>query len=131
MHRLFAYGTLRAPSIVQAVLGYVPASKCSVLHDHFRGTIHGKVYPGIAPRVGARVRGLVYDLENSKDLRLLDDYEGDLYERVPVTVEAEGTSLNVQAYLVRPSRLGELTEVSWSLPRFLREHSHRFGADWS
>jgi gamma-glutamylcyclotransferase (GGCT)/AIG2-like uncharacterized protein YtfP len=131
MHGLFAYGTLRVPSIVQAVLGYVPASKRGVLHDHFRGTIQDKVYPGITPRLGERVSGLVYDLQSPKDLRLLDDYEGSLYERFVVTVATERTTLDVLAYIVRPSRLGELTEEAWSLPHFLREHAHRFRTAWS
>jgi gamma-glutamylcyclotransferase (GGCT)/AIG2-like uncharacterized protein YtfP len=131
MNRLFAYGTLRVPSIVQAVLGHVPASTRCVLQDYFRGTIHGEVYPGITPRLGQRVSGVIYSLSNPKDLLLLDEYEGALYERTNVTVEAEGKRLKAQTYVVRSSHLGELTEETWSLPRFLREHAHRFRADWS
>jgi gamma-glutamylcyclotransferase (GGCT)/AIG2-like uncharacterized protein YtfP len=131
MNRLFAYGTLCAPSVVQAVLGYLPSSTRGILHDYYRGTIRGEVYPGITARMGHRVQGILYDLTGPRDLLLLDEYEGHLYERGEVIVEAEGKTKEALAYVVRAQCESELTEEPWSLPRFLRQHAHRFRVDWS
>lgn len=130
--RAFAYGTLVVPSIAQAVMGRVPASRPAYLSGHAAFVVRGEVYPGAVPRSGQRLSGTLYEALGPDDWKRLDDYEGGLYVRRTVAVVTTcGSELLADCYLVRPDGRHLLSAIPWDLQHFLLEHAANFGATWS
>ena len=79
-----------------AVTGFSFRGVRGVLRDYHRGTIRGEVYPGIVPRRGEVVEGLVYRDLPEEAWKRLDAFEGEMYCRTDVGIE------QAQTYVVRP-----------------------------
>ena len=119
---LFAYGTLMCADIMHAVSGcHELCGSAGLLHGHCRLCVRGEHYPGMVPRPGASVQGVVYHAVSADAWARLDRFEGDMYVRTGVEVElADATILRVQTYLVRPELSGLLEDRVWKLEDFLR-----------
>jgi len=129
-HRVFVYGTLMVPRIVDAVIGRVPRPQAAILSGYRRFTVAGQVYPGIVPCAGAVVEGLLYDGLQAPEMAALDEYEGELYVRHSLTVLVDENQHQAACYVVKPERRHELSEQPWDLAWFEREHADRFGVHW-
>jgi gamma-glutamylcyclotransferase (GGCT)/AIG2-like uncharacterized protein YtfP len=128
MRDLFAYGTLMCADIMRAVSGCPNlAGSAGLLRDHCRLCVRGEHYPGLVPRPGASVEGIVYHAVPAGAWLRLDRFEGDMYVRASVDVElADATIHRVQTYLVRPGLAGRLEERIWKLEDFLRHGKAKF-----
>ena len=130
--QLFCYGTLCVPDIMRRVTGALPRSTPSSLVDYACYELAGLVYPGIVPRRGDRVSGLLYRGLSRAQLTKLDAYEGEQYRRERVWVTTvTGQSVQVWTYTLQPRYYHRLTGRHWSLEQFRRErlpiylhHSH-------
>lgn len=82
-HRVFAYGTLRYPSVRWLVSGRSIPSKSATLHG-FR-----KQGLDLVPQAGAQTRGVVFEVD-AETLRRLDRYErlGVRYQRSKFTLDS-------------------------------------------
>jgi gamma-glutamylcyclotransferase (GGCT)/AIG2-like uncharacterized protein YtfP len=115
---LFTYGTLVFPEVMEAVTGRRFESRTAVLRGYRRRMLQGRVYPGIRPAAADATEGRVYLEIDAAALACLDDFEGDEYERRRVEVGVQGGTLVAEAYVVRGSASGLLTEVLWDPGRF-------------
>ena len=127
--RLFCYGTLQFPEIMQAVTGCRFTGIPAVLEDYACCTVRGQVYPGIAPATGIHTEGIVYAGIGTAQLKKLDRFEGDLYERIRVCVsDRAGKPLQAWVYVVPTAMHKLLTAATWNreafeltqLPHFLK-----------
>lgn len=119
MDRLFAYGTLQHPRIIQHVLGRVPPFKRARLTDFDRRTIHREDFPGIVPRPGHEVDGRVFEGITEVEWRALDRYESDLYVRQAVEPKLEtGGSCTAHAYVIPAEHQHVLSEAPWELTQY-------------
>lgn len=130
MHPVFVYGTLMVEEIALAVLRRSVALTPARLDDHFRGMIDGQVYPGIAPQEGSSVEGALMLGLSLHELKALDEYEGDLYERRPVRVQTDEQTMLAVTYVVCPQKQDRITRVPWDLSTFKRDHARCFGVTW-
>jgi gamma-glutamylcyclotransferase (GGCT)/AIG2-like uncharacterized protein YtfP len=128
MQDLFAYGTLMCADIMRAVSGCPePAGSPGRLRDHCRLCVRGEHYPGLVPRPGASVEGIVYRAVPADAWARLDRFEGDMYVRAGVDVELADASIRrVQTYLVRPELAACLEDRVWELEVFLRHGKAAF-----
>jgi hypothetical protein len=96
----FFYGTLIAPAVLSRVLfgpSYasttsttrrpLPAARPALLPGYERRRVRGADYPGIIPREGGEVRGVLVTGLTEGDLHRLDVFEGDQYTRREVEVQ--------------------------------------------
>lgn len=121
--RIFAYGTLEIPEVVEALLGRRPVGRPAVLPGFARFLVRGRPYPGIVARPGARTRGVLWEGLREQELRTLDAYEGSLYERRELTVRTgSARSLRAEAYVVPWERRGLLSREPWDTERFVALH---------
>ncbi len=121
--RLFCYGTLVFPDILRRVCGARAAGRPAVLQNHACYSVQGCVYPGVVPEPGARTHGVVYDSIDYAQLRRLDRYEGDEYERRRVFVSlADGRLCRAWTYLMREDAGDRLTEEHWDRAQFAQRH---------
>ncbi len=84
---LFVYGTLMDPIVQFSVFGRVVQGQPDRLTGYKKSSIQlgGGVYPIIKPETGHSVEGLVITVTPA-ELKLIDRYEGDAYQRKKVTL---------------------------------------------
>lgn len=119
--RLFTYGTLMFPEVLQVLLGRVPAS-CEASVDGWRTVaIPGVSYPALVPGLGRAQGRVLLDLRPAEWL-ILDAYEDVIYDLRAVSVSpAEATAV---AYVCLT---GEgVTDVDWDRERFAAEELAEF-----
>ncbi len=125
--RLFCYGTLQYPEIMQQVSGVHAAGLPVVLENYGCYTVRGEMFPGIVPEPGAYTRGVVYNGLGEAQLRRLDEFEGDFYQRQRVVVsDADERPLQTWAYVVRPDARTVLTDEHWDKGLFELLHRQQF-----
>jgi hypothetical protein len=89
-----------------------------VLHDFRRRGVAGEHYPAIVDCPGDRVTGLVYAGLTPRALRLLDAFEGEMYQRRPVEVRTDSGCRLAHSYVLRTEYLHALGPEPWSLEAF-------------
>lgn len=121
--RIFVYGTLQFPAIAAAVTGRRLEGRAATLDGYARFQVRDAPYPGITPRAGARVAGLVYDDVDAAALARIDDFEGEMYRREAVTVVlADGSGeLMAETYVMRPRWRSALGGADWDADAFARD----------
>jgi len=120
---LFAYGTLRDPDILSAVLGRsVPASAQLTARAPGYAAVHcpGRSYPALIERPGEAALGIVLKGLSTLDIAMLDAFEGDEYRRVPITVATRDGASLVDAYL--PALAIPADAARWTLEGWTRGH---------
>lgn len=127
--RLFAYGTLQVPAVLQAVIGGQRHGSPALLPGFRRFRVPGKPYPAIVANAGGSVTGLLYEAVSAAELALLDYYEGELYERRELLVELQqagadpaSAAVLAQSYVLGGGHGALITDEPWDLQRFEREH---------
>ncbi len=151
--RLFAYGTLQLPAIMRALCGPAPDSAslaspepaalvksldwawtgaAAKLDGFARCRVRGERYPGIRPQARASTAGCVYTGLTAEHWRVLDLFEGPLYERQRVQVELRQPHPVTDAprfprsaafaYVVRSEFMGTLEDREWELEHFAATH---------
>jgi gamma-glutamylcyclotransferase (GGCT)/AIG2-like uncharacterized protein YtfP len=121
--RVFAYGTLEFPELIEAVTGRRFPREAAVLEGFARSMLRGAAHPGIAPAPGARTPGTLYSGVDPASLAALDRFEGELYELREVEVSTiEGERRSALAWVVRADRRHLLTGEPWDRERFVARH---------
>ncbi len=124
---IFTYGSLMCIDIMERVAGCSADNCPATLRDYSRSKVLNEEYPGILPQEKAVVSGIVYHNLPPEAVKRLDLFEGDLYERLPVTVEQEtGESITAFAYVIRPEYRHLLTGKEWSFEEFLASGKKKF-----
>ncbi len=124
---LFAYGTLMDPAIMYNVSGERFQSRPATLSGYMRKKLRGEVYPGIISKPGSSVEGQVYFDVSAQALSFLDEFEGSFYQRQLVTsVFDDGSTMQVEAYVLTESCVTLLSEDDWNLEEFLTHDKSLF-----
>ena len=125
--KVFTYGSLMIPSVMAAVTGKRFQAMKACLKNYARFRVEGQTYPGIVHQTGASTTGVVYWDVDDRSLKLLDDFEGELYQRTSVRVEVvQHGTLIAETYLFNPTRLQLLSSEAWDEEEFKREHLEEF-----
>ena len=131
MINLFTYGSLMCRDIMFKVADCRVDSDQAILHNFFRSKIQNEEYPGIAPRPGAVVSGVLYLGLVPEAIHRLDIFEGELYERQEVEVMSENHgSARAMTYVIKPSYRDLLTGENWSYGYFLAVGKEKFKATY-
>ncbi len=128
MSRVFAYGTLIFPTVIEAVLGRLPEAVPARLDGHTRLRMRGAVYPGAIARAGSSVQGRLYAGLDAAALARLDAFEGDAYERVELPVHTPAGPARAHVYRVRDTDRELLCDEPWDPAGFERAHLPAFRA---
>lgn len=129
--RLFCYGTLQLPAVLQAVIGRTLDGRTAWLPGYSACRVRGAGYPGLRPAGGSVTPGRLYEGLTPRELAVLDRFEGALYSRRPVTVRSDrGRWQSAWCYLVAAQGLAALTDESWRLEDFSRQGLAAFMAQF-
>ena len=123
----FAYGTLMCEDIMLAVTGSRFKHIPGYLRDYRTRAVKGEVYPGLIPEQGGFAEGIVYFDLTEAAFALLDTFEDEMYQRQIVQVNLEDrTSIEAQAYVVKPEFESWLDPHDWDFEKFLQSGKENF-----
>jgi gamma-glutamylcyclotransferase (GGCT)/AIG2-like uncharacterized protein YtfP len=121
--KVFVYGTLLIPAVMEAVTGKSFESTEAVLQGYARYRLKGRIYPGITKVPNRSVDGCVYHGIDNPVLGLIDAFEADEYQRVRVTVTGtDGVLISANTYVITPAHSTLLTRQDWDLDGFVKKH---------
>ena len=124
---LFCYGTLRHPLIIGRLLGRSLQPRPAILPGHALRSVRRAPYPATIPDPDAVCEGVLYQGPFSADeFRILDCYEGTLYERVRLQVRVDGKEATAWVYRLAPGHRHWASRRPWSYRNFLRTGLHRY-----
>lgn len=115
---LFTYGTLMCPEVLAAVAGATGVARPARLPGYARRRVRGAVWPGILPRPGASVDGVLWSGLGAAALARLDRYEGAAFRREAVVVTAAEGEVPAQAYVLAARYRWRLTSHGWAPEAF-------------
>ena len=126
---VFTYGSLMFAEVWQRVVRGQYASCVATLDGYRRFAVRDETYPGIvtisntSSNTSSSVAGLVYADVDAADVARLDQFEGELYQRIDAMVtDARGRAMPVQTYVfLQPTKLSDQPWLpeSFALQQFL------------
>ncbi|MFI8851869.1 gamma-glutamylcyclotransferase family protein [Streptomyces sp. NPDC053499] len=125
---LFVYGTLRFGRILAALLGRVPSTAPAGAAGWRAAALTRRPYPGLVPAPGQIASGLLLSGLSAREWRVLDDFEDDEYELVPLMVESGtgGSPGTVWSYIwAAPD---EVLPGNWEADSFAERQLDRYAA---
>ncbi|BFM16078.1 hypothetical protein R50073_22610 [Maricurvus nonylphenolicus] len=125
---VFTYGSLMFDEVWSRVVAGQYQSVPAQLSGYRRLAVKGYDFPGVIADVNGKytVDGLVYFDVANKDLQRLDDFEGQLYQRVGVSVESDCGAIEVDTYLFCQQYYDLLADWDWCVEHFSRVGLQRF-----
>lgn len=122
MCHLFVYGSLMYLPIWERMITTPYQRLPARLKKHRRLAIKGADYPALIPASHYEVQGIVVLSLQRDDLRHLDRFEGEEYQRHVVNVELEGgRRLKAETYLYRPALASRLRRCDWDVDAFEKQ----------
>lgn len=118
---LFTYGSLMCADIMAEVAGARLRCTPATMHGFRRFQVRDEQYPGVVAAAGGIVAGIVYHGIGPLSWQRLDRFEGEMYDRQPVTVHyADGRAAKADSYLFRAEFAHRLTATEWDFAAFLQ-----------
>ena len=122
-YKVFAYGTLIVPAVLQVVTGQSYTQNPAKLPGYARYLIKGQVFPGIIAADNSSVEGVVYHDIDATALQRLDDFESNVYIREEVLVTLENKhSPPAYAYVMSSEHEDLLSDQPWDIEVFIFKH---------
>ena len=118
---LFAYGTLMFDEILSVIVKKNYLSIPGLLENYTIRKFSGAEYPGIFYDKEGKVSGRIILDINGKDLSLLDDYEGPMYQRMQLRVSTCSNTYECQTYVVKDCYKHKLSVEKWCPVNFKKE----------
>ena len=129
---VFCYGTLMAPEVVQTLIGRFQPVLTSVesvpilckLDGFRRHPVIAGVFPAIIPNTDSCVEGILLQQVSQREMRILDWFEDEDYDRRLVSVQTTTDNIRYEAHAyVWKASLHKLDlSTDWSHADFLQEH---------
>lgn len=125
MAHIFTYGSLMfEPVWRKLVKGNYPATK-GVLSDYARRCVKEEDYPVIF-KANEKVQGVVYYDVSDEDTKILDDFEGEFYERITVDIVTHTQTIQAEVYALKKAYFSIIDDIPWSEEAFEIEGMRRF-----
>ncbi len=120
MAALFCYGTLEIESVITRLIGRVPQKQPAILENFVRYLIKNSDFPAIIPSKNGEVVGTLYLSLTPKEIRILDEYEGNLYSRQQLWVTTDiGRLEHSWAFVLKPQYQHHLSDQLWDVEKYL------------
>jgi gamma-glutamylcyclotransferase (GGCT)/AIG2-like uncharacterized protein YtfP len=125
--RLFAYGTLMLPEVMEVVAGRRCTARPAVLPGHRRRLLRGAVYPVLVPAAGESVAGVLWEALDEAALARIDRFEDAIYERIRRRVVlARDEEREAFVYVLRPEHAALAADDAWDEADFRVRHLGAF-----
>ena len=127
MASVFVYGTLMSPPVVRVLLQREVPMIPAQLEGYIRHPVLNQVYPGMirSSKMTSFVRGCILPNLSPLEMKLLDYFEGDEYDRATVQVRTAEESVleTTQVYLWKSHLIRSVNQdEEWSYENFCQNH---------
>lgn len=103
------------PTLFRELTGVWPVYQPAQLPHYRVHALKDRPYPGLRPAPQAMARGqLIFNLSAST-MRLLDQYEGEEYELIDVTVTCNGNTVEAITYVLKKEFSSLALNRNWPL----------------
>ncbi|UGT42504.1 gamma-glutamylcyclotransferase [Nocardia yamanashiensis] len=119
---LFVYGTLQFPEVLVELLGRAPDLTPAVLPGRRAAALPGRAYPGLVAAPAGAASGFLMTGLTAAEWRVLDAFEDDEYDLIPVSVHAGDREVYAWTY----SWLSAVLPGEWSAAAFTADHLPRY-----
>ncbi|WP_084522446.1 gamma-glutamylcyclotransferase family protein [Nocardia inohanensis] len=119
---LFVYGTLQFPKVLVELLGRAPDLTPAVLPGRRAAALPGRAYPGLVSASSGSTAGFLLTGLTAGEWRVLDAFEDDEYDLIPVSVHAGDREVYAWTY----SWIAEVLPEDWSAVAFAADHLPRY-----
>jgi gamma-glutamylcyclotransferase (GGCT)/AIG2-like uncharacterized protein YtfP len=129
---IFTYGSLMFSPVWDRIVAGNYLASSAELHGYARRAVMDEDYPvAFAARPEDSINGIVYYDVEPDDVRRLDLFEGDYYQRVSVDLELPqlGT-ITADVYVVRQSYQRIISDQLWDPVDFQQNALSKFLADY-
>ena len=124
---LFTYGSLMYEPVWDSLVSGSYRKTAATLEGYARFGVKGEDYPVIKPSTPEQfVEGCVYWGVSLQDQQVLDQFEGEYYQRLSLPVVTLGTSMTADVYVLKPDYYHIASEASWDVAAFERSGLQRF-----
>lgn len=131
MKNVFVYGSLMFDDVWNRVVQHRYNKQSAILSGYKRLSVKGETYPGLIKSFNNSVTGVIYHNVTARDIKRLDRFEGEYYDKISVTVVCEtGYVHNAKVYLFNNRNRNLLSSNSWDPVRFQSRHLRRFIAKY-
>ncbi len=127
MAHLFTYGTLMHPEIWNSLITTEYVALPFTIYNYVQRRLQGRHYPGLIPKKNGIVTGILYSNLNVSDLKKLDDFEGEEYQRIMLPLSATIDVPDIETYLY----IGDKTLIlgeDWDFDLFIKNNIDDFRA---
>ncbi|MRH89694.1 gamma-glutamylcyclotransferase [Nocardia sp. SYP-A9097] len=115
---LFVYGTLRFPEVLTELIGCTTELRPAELPGRRAAALPGKVYPGLVHANHGAAQGFLLTGLTRTQWWVLDEFEDDEYDLIPVSVHAG----NREVYAWTYAWTGAVAAADWSAADFTVAH---------
>jgi gamma-glutamylcyclotransferase (GGCT)/AIG2-like uncharacterized protein YtfP len=124
---VFCYGTLEFDIVMKKVAGATFPPEAATLIDYARYMVKNAPYPAVIEEPGAVTEGTLFRGLGDHHMRMIDEYEGSLYDRITSEVlTAKGELIKAYIYIVPATRKHFVGRVPWSKEEFTRYYLSSF-----
>lgn len=117
MQHIFVYGSLLFPEITKKLTGKSFKTLPATLEGYKMSCVKGCDYPAITQQEGSKTVGLLIENTDDLSLSIISFYEGDEYEKRPVTVNSDGKSVTALTF-VWVNKNDLLDDEDWDFQHF-------------
>jgi len=118
MANLFVYGSLMDADIFYEITHLRPVGYPAILSGFIRFKVVGESYPAVVEKELSSVEGLLYRDISESTFALLDQFEGEEYDRVSVDVTIEGKNESADLYRYKSEFYQKLGSELWDIKLF-------------
>lgn len=127
MNDLFVYGTLMNDEVLTSLMRCTFPKTKAIISGYNRFMVSGENYPAIRPDKNSSVVGEVLMNVSAEQLYILDEYEGQSYERITVSVVTDDNAQRqCETYVYKPEYYKFLSDIDWCNEVFREEHMNSF-----
>ena len=130
MKNIFVYGTLMFDEVWQQLIPNRYSKIDAELEDYIRLKVREENYPGIIPSGGSKVTGELIFNVSKEDIKQLDIFEGEYYQRDQVTVISGTTTFQAETYVFRKRYHSLLSNEVWEVETFKKSGLSSFLASY-
>jgi gamma-glutamylcyclotransferase (GGCT)/AIG2-like uncharacterized protein YtfP len=120
MINVFAYGTLMSEEVWLKVVKTKHKSKAGTLAGFERKKLTGKTYSGMIKKDNTKTEGIIYFDISGEELKTLDSFEGEEYERQKINIFSGDKTIECFTYIYKDEYKKNLLSDEWSFEDFLK-----------
>lgn len=125
--RVFVYGPLRFPEVMELIAGrQYPGTKATLIH-YACVRVNDQIYPGLVHKTSAHTEGFLYEDVDDAVVKRIEAFKGDMYKQSNLEVNTiDDRKLLATVYVTKPEYRNSLLNELWNADAFRQNQLNEF-----